>query len=48
MLQIMSVITFAVLGASYQFMANMGRATYNQDTLVDGGIDLNMEAGMAE
>lgn len=34
---------------SYQFMASMGRAKYSTDRgLLDSGIDLNMEAGMAE
>ncbi|XP_072013872.1 transmembrane protein 208-like [Amphiura filiformis] len=33
----------------YQFMASMAKATYSQTgQVVDGGLDLNMESGMAE
>ncbi|XP_062621495.1 transmembrane protein 208-like [Saccostrea cucullata] len=39
----------AVCLGSYQFMASMGRAKYSTDgALLDSGIDLNMESGMAE
>ncbi|KAK6174214.1 hypothetical protein SNE40_017533 [Patella caerulea] len=33
----------------YRFMSSMAKAVYNaQGSLVDGGVDLNMEAGLAE
>nr|KAG5704538.1 hypothetical protein BaRGS_003849 [Batillaria attramentaria] len=44
----MSCLVLAVYFGSYRFMASMGRATYSEGTLVDSGIDLNMESGMAE
>lgn len=47
-LQLMLIVTLAICIGSYQFMASMGRATYSQGVMVDSGIDLNMEAGMAE
>jgi len=34
---------------SYQFMAYMARATYSESgQLLDSGVDLNMEGGIAE
>ncbi len=42
--------TSAIYVGSYKFMASMARATYDPagGALLDGGIDLNMEQGMAE
>ena len=44
----MTVTALSVSVGSYHFMNSMARPTYNQGTLVDSGVDLNMEAGMAE
>ena len=40
----------AVYFCAYKFMASMANATYDPSNgaLLDGGIDLNMENGMAE
>lgn len=39
----------AVYGASYHSMSSMARASFSEDgSLMDGGMDLNMEQGMAE
>ncbi|XP_040838479.1 transmembrane protein 208 [Ochotona curzoniae] len=41
--------SLAVYGASYHSMSSMARAAFSEDgALVDGGMDLNMEQGMAE
>lgn len=38
-----------VYGASYQSMRSMAKPTFAEGgSLADGGIDLNMEQGMAE
>ncbi|XP_006641516.2 transmembrane protein 208 [Lepisosteus oculatus] len=43
------VFALMVYGASYQSMSAMAKPTFSEDgTLLDGGIDLNMEQGMAE
>ena len=44
----MTMTALSVSVGSYHFMNSMARPTYNQGTLVDSGVDLNMEAGMAE
>ncbi|KAL8616402.1 hypothetical protein ACOMHN_032256 [Nucella lapillus] len=44
----MTLTTLAMSWGSFQFMNSMSRPTYNQATLLDSGVDLNMEAGMAE
>ena len=43
-------VTTALHLGSYKFMATMAKATYDPvgGALLDGGIDLNMEQGMAE
>ncbi|XP_032710123.1 transmembrane protein 208 isoform X1 [Lontra canadensis] len=41
--------SLAVYGASYHSMSSMARAAFSEDgALMDGGMDLNMEQGMAE
>ncbi|KAF6079716.1 transmembrane protein 208 [Phyllostomus discolor] len=41
--------SLAVYGASYHSMRSMAQAAFSEDgALVDGGMDLNMEQGMAE
>ncbi|KAK7114767.1 transmembrane protein 208-like [Littorina saxatilis] len=45
---VMTMMALSLTLGSYKFMSSMARATYNQGTLVDSGVDLNMEAGMAE
>ncbi|XP_037671483.1 transmembrane protein 208 isoform X1 [Choloepus didactylus] len=41
--------SLAVYGASYHSMSSMARASFSEDgALMDGGMDLNMEQGMAE
>ena len=43
------VFSLAVYGASYHSMSMMARAAFSEDgALVGGGMDLNMEQGMAE
>ncbi|MBN3309835.1 TM208 protein, partial [Amia calva] len=43
------VFALAVYGASYRSMSAMAKPTFTPDgALLDGGIDLNMEQGMAE
>lgn len=45
----MSILALITLGAAYQFMVFMSRATYSDSgALVDSGNDLNMEGGIAE
>jgi len=47
--QVLIGITTAVYGGSYKFMSWMARPTFTSDgSLLDGGIDLNMNEGMAE
>jgi len=47
--QVLICITTAVYGGSYKFMSWMARPTFTSDgSLLDGGIDLNMNEGMAE
>ena len=42
------VVLLAYFG-TYKFMSSMAKATYDASgVLMDGGIDLNMESGMAE
>ncbi|CAH1779815.1 unnamed protein product [Owenia fusiformis] len=47
---VITIFVSLVYFGSYYFMGTMARATYSPDggTLYDGGIDLNMESGMAE
>lgn len=41
--------SLAVYGASYHSMSSMARASFSEDgSLMDGGMDLNMDQGMAE
>lgn len=41
--------SLAVYGASYHSMRSMAEAAFSEDgVLMDGGMDLNMEQGMAE
>ncbi|XP_077340954.1 transmembrane protein 208 isoform X1 [Lithobates pipiens] len=43
------VFSCAVYGAAYRSMRGMAHASFSEDgSLLDGGIDLNMEQGMAE
>lgn len=43
------VFSLVVYGASYHSMSSMARAAFSEDgALMDGGMDLNMEQGMAE
>ena len=45
------LLTFVGLSyfGAFKFMYSMGQATYDPSgNLIDGGIDLNMESGMAE
>jgi len=43
------LVVNAIYVGSYQFLSNMARPTYSETgALIDGGIDLNMYAGMAE
>lgn len=43
------IFTVLVLAGCHQFMTYMARPTYSETgQLVDGGIDLNMESGIAE
>ncbi|XP_040190464.1 transmembrane protein 208 [Rana temporaria] len=43
------VFSVAVYGAAYRSMRGMAHASFSEDgSLLDGGIDLNMEQGMAE
>ena len=44
----MSTVSVIIYFASMQFMQSMGRARYHEGQLVDAGVDLNMESGMAE
>ena len=45
----MLVFSAIVYVASYQFMAFMARAKYTDSgQLIDSGVDLNMEGGVAE
>lgn len=46
---IMYILSLAILGGAYQFMAFMSQAKYSETgTLLDSGNDLNMEGGIAE
>ncbi|XP_012279239.1 transmembrane protein 208 [Orussus abietinus] len=46
---LMSILSMAAYIGSYQFMAYMARAKYSESgQLLDSGIDLNMEGGIAE
>lgn len=48
-MQILTVFSGIVYIGSYQFMKFIGQATYSETgQLLDGGIDLNMEGGIAE
>lgn len=48
-LQMALGFSLAVYGASYHSMSSMARAAFSEDgALIDGGMDLNMEQGMAE
>lgn len=48
-LQMALGFSLAVYGASYHSMSSMARAAFSEDgALMDGGMDLNMEQGMAE
>uniref|UniRef100_A0A8C0G8P5 Transmembrane protein 208 n=2 Tax=Chelonoidis abingdonii TaxID=106734 RepID=A0A8C0G8P5_CHEAB len=43
------VFSMVIYGASYRSMSSMAKASFTDDgNLADGGIDLNMEQGMAE
>ena len=45
----MCVIAIVVYVGGYKFMASMAKAKYDQNgSLIDAGIDLNLEKGMAE
>uniref|UniRef100_A0A0B6ZK41 Transmembrane protein 208 n=1 Tax=Arion vulgaris TaxID=1028688 RepID=A0A0B6ZK41_9EUPU len=44
----MSIMSAAIYFCSLQFMTRMGKSVYHEGQLVDSGVDLNMEAGMAE
>ncbi|KFM74032.1 Transmembrane protein 208, partial [Stegodyphus mimosarum] len=45
----LTLLTVALYGGSLQFMSYMARAAYSETgQLLDGGIDLNMESGIAE
>lgn len=47
--QLAFAFSSAVYGASYRSMSSMARPAFADDgSLADGGIDLNMEQGMAE
>lgn len=47
--QLLLLFALAVYGASYRSMSAMAKPVFAEDgSLVDGGIDLNMEQGMAE
>lgn len=46
---LLTLFTLALYTGSLQFMSYMARATYSETgQLLDGGIDLNMESGIAE
>ncbi len=48
-LQLLLVFALAVYVASYRSMSAMAKPAFAEDgSLLDGGIDLNMEQGMAE
>lgn len=45
----MTILTGLTYVASYQFMVYMARAKYTESgQLIDSGVDLNMEGGIAE
>lgn len=49
LLQSLTVFSTIVYIGSYQFMSYMARATYSESgQLLDPGVDLNMEGGIAE
>ncbi|KAK2155754.1 hypothetical protein LSH36_232g02011 [Paralvinella palmiformis] len=46
---VLLVFTTLIYAGSYKFMASMAKPAYDPSgTLLDGGIDLNMQDGMAE
>ncbi|CAG5135288.1 unnamed protein product, partial [Candidula unifasciata] len=45
---LLSAFSATIYFGSYQFMARMGKSVYREGQLVDSGVDLNMESGMAE
>lgn len=49
LLQLAFVFSLVVYGTSYRTMNSMAKPSFTDDgSLADGGIDLNMEQGMAE
>lgn len=49
LLQLAFVFSSVVYGTSYRSMNSMAKPSFAEDgSLADGGIDLNMEQGMAE
>lgn len=49
LLQLLLFFAFAVYVGSYRSMSAMAKPVFAEDgSLLDGGIDLNMEQGMAE
>lgn len=49
LLQVAFVFSLVVYGTSYRSMNSMAKPSFTDDgSLADGGIDLNMEQGMAE
>lgn len=49
LLQVAFVFSSVVYGTSYRSMNSMAKPSFTDDgSLADGGIDLNMEQGMAE
>ncbi len=48
-IQLLFIFASSIYVGCYQFMASMAKPVYSQTgALVDGGLDLNMESGMAE
>ncbi|XP_064599311.1 transmembrane protein 208-like [Liolophura sinensis] len=46
---LLAALAMSICFGCYQFMANMAKPTYGSSgNLLDGGIDLNMDSGMAE
>lgn len=49
LLQVLTILSGIVYIASYQFMSYMARTKYSESgQLLDSGLDLNMEGGIAE
>lgn len=49
LLQVAFIFSLVVYGTSYRSMNSMAKPSFTDDgSLADGGIDLNMEQGMAE